>query len=277
MQYSILSQAVTTQTVVKRKSNSCKAHKRRTQSLTRVSDSFNLEQTRFSLYRFTLNHRRGSTLQISLVILFQTPDLLKKMFHSFVFCSLCFWHLAVFCDAVQMISVMDGHSVTLQTNTEIQKEDLLMWKFGAEKSLIAEINAEAGSFNTYDVPDGRFRDRLELDKKTGSLTITNTTTEHAGLYLITISGKTVTEYRFNVTVYDDVFCCDSTEVVIRLALSALVGLATVVVLVYDIRPRRSRHHSNNREQREVQTNSRRTGVHAAFICQGPPRGHTSDM
>uniref|UniRef100_A0A8C2EPZ8 Immunoglobulin domain-containing protein n=1 Tax=Cyprinus carpio TaxID=7962 RepID=A0A8C2EPZ8_CYPCA len=204
MQYSILSQAVTTQTVVKRKSNSCKAHKRRTQSLTRVSDSFNLEQTRFSLYRFTLNHRRGSTLQISLVILFQTPDLLKKMFHSFVFCSLCFWHLAVFCDAVQMISVMDGHSVTLQTNTEIQKEDLLMWKFGAEKSLIAEINAEAGSFNTYDVPDGRFRDRLELDKKTGSLTITNTTTEHAGLYLITISGKTVTEYRFNVTVY--VFC-----------------------------------------------------------------------
>ncbi|KAL0149411.1 hypothetical protein M9458_055199, partial [Cirrhinus mrigala] len=100
-----------------------------------------------------------------------------------------------------MISVMDGRSVTLQTATEIQKDDLLMWKFGAEKSLIAEINAEAGSFNTYDGPDGRFRDRLELDKKTGSLTITNTTSEHAGLYLIIISGKTVTEYRFNVTVY----------------------------------------------------------------------------
>uniref|UniRef100_A0A9J8D0K5 Ig-like domain-containing protein n=1 Tax=Cyprinus carpio carpio TaxID=630221 RepID=A0A9J8D0K5_CYPCA len=111
-------------------------------------------------------------------------------------------HLTLFCKGMKTVSVMEGDSVTLQTNvTEIQKEDLLMWKFGAEKSLIAEINAEARRFNTYDVPDERFRDRLQLDHQTGSLTITNIRTEHAGHYEVIISGKTVTEYRFSVMVY----------------------------------------------------------------------------
>ncbi|KAL1251988.1 hypothetical protein QQF64_019784 [Cirrhinus molitorella] len=34
-----------------------------------------------------------------------------------------------------------------------------------------------------------------------------------------------------------VYCCGSTEAVIRLVLSALVGVATVIILVYDIRSR----------------------------------------
>uniref|UniRef100_A0A671TAY7 Ig-like domain-containing protein n=1 Tax=Sinocyclocheilus anshuiensis TaxID=1608454 RepID=A0A671TAY7_9TELE len=37
---------------------------------------------------------------------------------------------------------------------------------------------------------------------------------------------------------DSVHCCGSTEAVIRLVLSALVGVATVILLVYDIRSRR---------------------------------------
>ncbi|XP_051741631.1 hepatocyte cell adhesion molecule-like [Ctenopharyngodon idella] len=39
------------------------------------------------------------------------------------------------------------------------------------------------------------------------------------------------------TCADSIHCCGFTEAVIRLALSALVGVATVVVLVYDIRSR----------------------------------------
>ncbi|XP_059399204.1 natural killer cell receptor 2B4-like [Carassius carassius] len=38
---------------------------------------------------------------------------------------------------------------------------------------------------------------------------------------------------------DSVHCCGSTEAVIRLVLSALVGVATVIFLVYDIRSRRA--------------------------------------
>ncbi|KAL0149412.1 hypothetical protein M9458_055200, partial [Cirrhinus mrigala] len=68
-------------------------------------------------------------------------------------------------------------------------------------SLIAKVNAEARCFNTSDGPDGRFRGRLELDHQTGSLTITNIRTEHAGVYKVTINRRIVTEYRFSVMVH----------------------------------------------------------------------------
>ncbi|XP_016364964.1 uncharacterized protein LOC107705941 [Sinocyclocheilus rhinocerous] len=223
---------------------------------------------------------------------------------------------------------MEGDSVTLQTETELQTDDVIMWQFEDEKTPIATINSGTESFFTFDVPDGRFRDRLKLDHQTGSLTITNTTTKHAGRYQV----RTKIIYRFSVTVYarlpapvitsntsqnpsssycslvcsvvnvshvtlswykgnsllssisvsdlsislslpleveclDDSYscvvaysftnqtthlnntqlcpacsecahCCGLTEAVIRLVISALVGVATVVVLVYDIRPRK---------------------------------------
>ncbi|XDV23617.1 hypothetical protein PO909_028122, partial [Leuciscus waleckii] len=95
-----------------------------------------------------------------------------------------------------------------------------------------------------DVADGRFRDRLKLDVQTGYLTITNITTEQAGIYKLKIaraesSLSSPSSKTFNVSVYDSVHCCGPTEAVIRLVLSALVGVATVIVLVYEIRSRRA--------------------------------------
>ncbi|XP_048038436.1 SLAM family member 5-like [Megalobrama amblycephala] len=98
---------------------------------------------------------------------------------------------------------MEGDSVTLYTDlTEIHEDDDILWRFGAENSLIAEISRAAGIFSIYDdVPDGRFRDRLKLDDQTGSLTITNITTEHAGVYKLQISGLKLTSKTFSVSVY----------------------------------------------------------------------------
>ncbi|XDV23955.1 hypothetical protein PO909_028286 [Leuciscus waleckii] len=56
----------------------------------------------------------------------------------------------------------------------------MLWYFN--DILIAQINGEAGKSCLYDGEDGRFRDRLEVDYKTGSLTITNIRSEHAGRY-----------------------------------------------------------------------------------------------
>ncbi|XP_050950465.1 uncharacterized protein LOC127153455 [Labeo rohita] len=83
-----------------------------------------------------------------------------------------------------IVPVLEGDSVTLNSDlTEISDGDEIQWRFGDEKTLIAEVNKKADRFNTYDnVPDGRFRDRLKLDKRTGSLTITNITTQHDGCY-----------------------------------------------------------------------------------------------
>ncbi|KTF94027.1 hypothetical protein cypCar_00034801, partial [Cyprinus carpio] len=45
------------------------------------------------------------------------------------------------------------------------------------------------------------RDRLKLDNQTGSLTITDMRTEHAGVYKLKISGVKATLKTFNVSVY----------------------------------------------------------------------------
>ncbi|XP_052446741.1 SLAM family member 5 isoform X3 [Carassius gibelio] len=127
------------------------------------------------------------------------------MFCFSVFCCLSFWHLVVFGveDEVKSVSVMEGESVTLQTNvTELQKLDVITWTFGYPETRLAQINKEEGTVSTYDdVLDGRFRDRLKLDNQTGSLIITNTRTTDSGNYTVNIKGTKATTYRFNLTVY----------------------------------------------------------------------------
>ncbi|XDV23428.1 hypothetical protein PO909_028006, partial [Leuciscus waleckii] len=110
-------------------------------------------------------------------------------------------HCAVVTDEDKTVSVKEGESVTLNTDAEIQKDDQIIWMFGPQENLIAEIKGETREISTYDVAGGRFRDRLKLDKKTGSLTITNTTAEHIGVYKLQSIGSRGTLYqRFILTV-----------------------------------------------------------------------------
>ncbi|XP_067252857.1 T-lymphocyte surface antigen Ly-9-like [Chanodichthys erythropterus] len=97
-----------------------------------------------------------------------------------------------------IVSVTEGDSVTLNSDlTEMKNDDQIQWMFN--KTLIAEINKQKNRFTVYDdVLDGRFRDRLKMHNQTGSLTITNTRTEHAGVYKLQINNV---RKRFNLTVY----------------------------------------------------------------------------
>ncbi|KTF88984.1 hypothetical protein cypCar_00037883 [Cyprinus carpio] len=96
---------------------------------------------------------------------------------------------------------MEGDSVTLNSDlTEVMDDDLILWRFGPENTLIAEIDVLADSMTVFDdVLDGRFRDRLKLDDQTGSLTITNTRTEHAGRYKLDDIKRAIKN--FSLTVY----------------------------------------------------------------------------
>uniref|UniRef100_A0A8C1NGF9 Ig-like domain-containing protein n=1 Tax=Cyprinus carpio TaxID=7962 RepID=A0A8C1NGF9_CYPCA len=125
------------------------------------------------------------------------------MFHSLVFCCLCFWHLVgVFAGSGTVKSESEGNPVTLESGlTEIKTNHVITWKFGQTETPIAQINKAAEKFDTYDGPDGRFKGRLQLDHQTGSLTITDTSTTDSGLYQVIINERTVTTYRFSVTVY----------------------------------------------------------------------------
>ncbi|XP_051762593.1 uncharacterized protein LOC127519138 isoform X1 [Ctenopharyngodon idella] len=250
-----------------------------------------------------------------------------------------FWTTEFFLVVFNEISVKEGDSVTLNSDlTEMKHYDWIRWRFKNEKTVIAVINKRFGRIAVYDdVFDGRFRDRLKLDKQTGSLTITDTRTEHTGVYklqmrvsdrlslkafrvsvyarlpvpvisrecsssssssscslvcsAVNVSLVTLSWYKgdrllssisacnlsslslpleveyqdentyscvinnpisnqtqhLNITnlchaCSESVHCCGPTEAVIRLVLSALVGVATVILLVYDIRSRRAEQH-----------------------------------
>ncbi len=111
-------------------------------------------------------------------------------------CSLCVF------DNKGEISVMEGDSVTINSGlTEMMDDDVIQWRFWIEGTLIAEISKEVDSITVYDVLDGRFRDRLKLDKQTGSLTITDTTTEQTGTYELQIN--IYSRFFFYLTVYGE--------------------------------------------------------------------------
>ncbi|XP_039522287.1 uncharacterized protein LOC120475684 isoform X2 [Pimephales promelas] len=97
---------------------------------------------------------------------------------------------------------MKGDSVTLHPYTVIPAGDSAEWWFGGE--FIAKINKADGLFSTSEGDDGRFKCKLNLDKQTGSLTITNITPDNAGLYKLQIMSTTETSKIFSVTVTDNV-------------------------------------------------------------------------
>nr|XP_055073037.1 uncharacterized protein LOC129452999 [Misgurnus anguillicaudatus] len=97
----------------------------------------------------------------------------------------------------EFVSVTEGDPVTLSVSlTETQREDRISWKFTsqeikASEIIIAETEDKGNTVTLHDDrPDGRFRDRLKLNKDTGSLTITNTNITHTGLYQVNLIRTT---------------------------------------------------------------------------------------
>ncbi|XP_016107677.1 uncharacterized protein [Sinocyclocheilus grahami] len=122
------------------------------------------------------------------------------MIHALVLYFLCFIPLiGVFGVETDEMSAMEGDSFTLRTGlTEIQRDDEIEWRFGSSRTRLTRI--AAGNITTYN--DETFRDRLQLERQTGDLTVTNITNEHTGVYQLSIiiRNKKSTK-RFAVTVY----------------------------------------------------------------------------
>ncbi|ROL49289.1 hypothetical protein DPX16_4340 [Anabarilius grahami] len=99
-----------------------------------------------------------------------------------------------------MVSVTEGNSVTLKTGaTEIQRDDEVLWKFGPQDLVIAQIHKKAGNISYAD--DERFRDKLQLDQQTGDLTISDIRIRISGDYHLQItSSKATKTKRFKVIV-----------------------------------------------------------------------------
>ncbi|XP_050950948.1 uncharacterized protein LOC127153748 isoform X2 [Labeo rohita] len=83
----------------------------------------------------------------------------------------------VFGDTDEAKSVLKGSAVTLENQ---EQYEVIQWYFNNIQ--IAQFDKDVGERCLYDGEGGIFRDRLKVDYETGSLTITNITSEHAGHY-----------------------------------------------------------------------------------------------
>ncbi|XP_056614090.1 natural killer cell receptor 2B4-like isoform X2 [Triplophysa dalaica] len=127
---------------------------------------------------------------------------LQNMVCVLALVQLCLGHFnGVFGDEVKSVSVMEGENVTLHTDvTELHTDDVILWMFGVQRpdETIAEINREVKKTSSI---SEKLKNHVEIDDQTGSLIITNITTQHTGLYQVEIIGNTVQNKHFSVTVY----------------------------------------------------------------------------
>ncbi|TRZ03311.1 hypothetical protein DNTS_027478, partial [Danionella cerebrum] len=126
-------------------------------------------------------------------------------------------------------SVMEGETVSLSCGTD---GGWILWMFGDKGTLIARIKGSGCSGDVFeDVLDGRFRDRLKLDSKTGTLTISNIRAEHAGDYRCYQGYRSLTVFRVSVyarpvpVVTRD--CSSSSEQICSLLCSVNASAATL--------------------------------------------------
>uniref|UniRef100_A0A9J7WZ36 Immunoglobulin domain-containing protein n=1 Tax=Cyprinus carpio carpio TaxID=630221 RepID=A0A9J7WZ36_CYPCA len=98
------------------------------------------------------------------------------------------------------LSVTEGDPVTLQADSEIHQDALMLWRFGDKGILLAKIDIETNESSLNDDDEG-FKDRLQLNDQTGSLTIKSTRITDSGLYELQIRGSEHLQ-RFLVSVSD---------------------------------------------------------------------------
>ncbi len=93
---------------------------------------------------------------------------------------------------------MEGDSLTLRRPTEIQRSHEIEWRFGLSRT---RINKTAED-NILPI----FRNRVQIERQTGDLTITNITNEHTEVYELSDDvGNMV--FKFIVTIYGEYYRC----------------------------------------------------------------------
>ncbi|XP_026105676.1 natural killer cell receptor 2B4-like isoform X1 [Carassius auratus] len=124
----------------------------------------------------------------------------NMVYKSFFLCLWIWFSYGVFgdTDVMQALSVMEGDSVTLNTDVNLQKDDQILWMFKVNNSFTRIADRQKIYIGNRTVT---FRNRLQMDSQTGSMTIRNIRTEHSGLYKLQIIRDDVTSKSFSVDVY----------------------------------------------------------------------------
>ncbi|XP_036420132.1 CD48 antigen-like [Colossoma macropomum] len=106
-------------------------------------------------------------------------------------------------EEVVRLQELEGNTVTIHTGlTGVQSDAHILWFYGPENADIKIVNSQIirGEIIT-DYDSERFRDRLQLNRNSGSLTITNISREDSGVYKLHIITGSISVWSFSVDVY----------------------------------------------------------------------------
>uniref|UniRef100_A0A8C6UA99 Ig-like domain-containing protein n=1 Tax=Neogobius melanostomus TaxID=47308 RepID=A0A8C6UA99_9GOBI len=98
----------------------------------------------------------------------------------------------------EIVNAKAGSSVTLNSG-KITKANQTLWTYGAEKPsfLIAKVSSSQGSFWA----QPQFKERLNLDRETGDLTISKLSLNDTGVYERQRIGTYISSKQFKLEVY----------------------------------------------------------------------------
>ncbi|XP_059426082.1 uncharacterized protein LOC132160330 [Carassius carassius] len=162
---------------------------------------------------------------------------------------------------LNLLSVIEGHNVTLSTGVTKQQRDKMLWYFN--NTLIALINGEPSKSCLYYGVGGIFRDRLEVDYESGSLIITDITTEHTGRYEANFiqSKSTGTSQSLNRNSK-----CDGTKITRKMSnIGETIKTLSVSVTAFLSRTDKPNVVSNNRDKKQEHESSLSLGLIAGIF------------
>ncbi|XP_026801002.3 SLAM family member 5-like [Pangasianodon hypophthalmus] len=105
-------------------------------------------------------------------------------------------------DETVKLQEVKGTTITLHTGiTGIQSDAQILWSYGPEKAEEKILNSQVFKGETATEISERFKERLQLDRTSGALTIRNVSRNHSGVYLLHVITGRLTTRTFSVSVY----------------------------------------------------------------------------
>ncbi|KAF5881919.1 natural killer cell receptor 2B4-like isoform X3, partial [Clarias magur] len=105
-------------------------------------------------------------------------------------------------DETVTLQEVEGTNITLHTGIPgIQSDAQILWLFGPEKAEEKILNSQVFKGETVTEISERFKERLQLDRISGALTIRNISRNHSGVYLLQVLTPRLSSRTFSVSVY----------------------------------------------------------------------------
>ncbi|XP_060773192.1 signaling lymphocytic activation molecule-like isoform X1 [Neoarius graeffei] len=116
----------------------------------------------------------------------------------FLFCCL----LCAAGDETVTLQEVEGTTITLHTGiTGIQSDAQILWLYGPEKAEEKTLISQVFKGETVTEISERFKERLQLDRISGALTIRNISRNLSGVYLLHVLTGRLSSRTFSVSVY----------------------------------------------------------------------------